>query len=196
MPNSSWYVVYTKPLKEMLATSMMEERLGLQVYLPEVKRMYRGAMRMAPFFPRYVFTQIDLDQVKASEINTLPGIVRLVEMGGHPQRVEEEVVAGIRRLVDDYNAGGGLPLYRFHPGDRVRLKEGPLAGIEGTVVRQLSGKERVMVLLTFLGRMNEVELDAMLIERASGVMRPKRERRTRGKGRRIRSSRDRDRTRH
>ena len=50
-----WYVIHSKPYREILASSMLEERLDLTIYLPEVKQQYRGQLRMRPFFPRYLF---------------------------------------------------------------------------------------------------------------------------------------------
>jgi transcription antitermination factor NusG len=40
----------------------------------------------------------------------------------------------------------------FAPGDSVRLTEGPLAGLEAVITQVLPGKERVRLLLDFLGR--------------------------------------------
>ena len=46
-----WYAVHCQRLKEWQAATALETMLGLQVYLPEVGRRYRGQIRRAPFFP-------------------------------------------------------------------------------------------------------------------------------------------------
>lgn len=188
--NIGWYVVFTKPSNERLAEAMLHGRLALQVYLPEVKQLVRDKARMTPFFPRYLFVYLDLAQNSASEINSMPGVTRLVEFAGRPQPVPADLMDKLRQLVDDYNAQGGLPLYRFYPGEQIRFASGPFTGLRGTFLRHLTSKQRVLVLLTFLGQENEIELDAALIERAPQPLPAKRPRRTRGKGRFIKSRQD------
>lgn len=178
----SWYVVHTKPHKEMLATSMLEDRLRLAVFLPQVLQRYRGRMVPRPFFPRYLFVHLDLTQVEPSAIDAIPGVTRLVRFDDQPQPVRDEIVASIREEVERINAEGGLPEQRFQPGALVRLKRGPFQGQVVRLLRHLSPADRVAVLLELLGRENEVVVNVEDIE----PVRPPRRRGTRGKGRRIR----------
>ncbi len=79
----------------------------------------------------------------------------------------------------------------------MRLTGGPLCGLEAVFVGPLAPAERVRILLEFMGRLNEVEVEAHLLEPAGNsplvadlvpVPAPKRERRTRGKERGVRRS--------
>lgn len=177
-----WYVIHTKPQQELLASSMLEERRHLTVFLPEVKQKYRGKMRLRPFFPGYLFVEADLEVVEYTAINSTPGVIRLVAFEQRPLPLKPGIVEGIRQEVERINNEGGLPPVRYKEGESVRLKEGPLGGLQAVFVKHLRPKERVLVLLKFLGQENEVELDLSEIERASTV---RRKRRTRGGGRKI-----------
>lgn len=184
--SSPWYVIHTKPQKELVAASMLEERLALTVYLPEVLQHYRGQPHLRPFFPRYLFVQVNLDEVEASKINALPGVISMVRFGERPQALSNEIVQAIRSRIDDYNAVGGLPQRVFHPGDRVRLTEGPLQGMEAIFKGPTKPSQRVWVLLEFLGNLHAAEVSIDAIERAD----PRhphgpQKRGTRGRGRRI-----------
>ena len=179
-----WYVVHTKPQNEVLASSLLAERLQVTVYLPEVRQQRRGKLQAAPLFPGYLFVQMDSGQTEASAVNAVPGVLRLVAFGGHPQSVPAPVMDALMQRVAAFDQAGGLPQHPFHAGDPVRLTDGPLAGLEAAFVGPMRPSERVRVLLTFLGQLQEVEVPVAMLEAAQ------RPRRTRGKGRWITSSSD------
>lgn len=181
-----WYAAHTKPFKELLVAALLEERLTLQVFLPEALQQYRGRMEMRPFFPRYLFVEADLSQIEISAINALPGIIHLVSFGGIPQPVPPAVVEGIRERLAAINAAGGLPTHGFNPGDRVRLTDGPLAGLEAVFQGPMKPSQRVKILLEFLGRLQTIEVPPEYLEPVRVATPTSSSRRTtRGRGRRI-----------
>ena len=173
-----WYVVYTKPQKELQVASLLEDRQKLTVYLPEVYQTYRGQVQLRPLFPRYLFVQMDLAEKESSVVNHTPGVVRMVSLEDKPLPLNDSVIQAIREEVDRLNESGGLPTEHFSEGETVRLRSGPLAGMEAVFIEHLRPHDRVVVLLRFLGQENRVEIDISEIE-------PKRRRGTRGRGRRI-----------
>lgn len=181
-----WYAVQCKPHGEWHAAATLQSNLDLKVYLPVVQRYFRGQVQSAPFFPGYLFVQADLHEITVSRINAMPGVVRLVAFGDIPQPVPLHVLEAIHAGVESINTHGGLP--HFHPGETVRLKDGPLRGLEAVFVGPLKPSERVRVLLEFLGRLSEVEVDANSLESTNSGSPPRQERRTRGRGRRIKHS--------
>ncbi len=187
-PTPCWYVVHTKPFKEVLVADLLEERLALAVFLPEALQWYRGQMVMRPFFPRYLFVEADLQKVEVSSINSLPGVIHLVSFGGMPQPLQPHIVEGIRERLQAINAAGGLPRHGFHPGDRVRVTDGPLAGLEAVFQGPMKPAQRVKILLEFLGRLQTVEVPPEHLEPVRTTPNPSScsRRTTRGRGRRIR----------
>ena len=183
-----WYVAHCKHQKEGQAAAALAERLGLPVYLPEVGRHMRGQLRRAPFFPGYLFVRADLGVVALSRINGLPGVLRLVAFGDLPQPVPAAVVEEIRRRVGDLNAAGGKVAHDFRPGDMLRLKRGPFQGLEAIFLGPTAPRERVRVLIEFLGALRPVEVRVEQLERGQAAPHPPR--RTRGKGRAIRRDQD------
>jgi transcriptional antiterminator RfaH len=182
---SHWYVAHCQRLKEWQAAAVLEERLELAVYLPEVRRRGSRRVRRSPFFPGYLFVRADLRQVALSRINAMPGVLRLVAFGELPQSVPVAVIEEIRQRVDDLNARGGLPAHDFRPGETLRLKDGPLHPLEAIFVGPTDPSERVQVLIEFLGSLRKMDVDASWLERVGDAPAPWRERRTRGKGRPI-----------
>ena len=184
--SKQWYVVHTKARQELLAASMLEQRLAAVVLLPQVRQRTRGQMRPAPLFPGYLFVELDLEQSEASAVNNTPGVIRLVAFGGVPKPVPGRVIGALQARLAEIEAQGGLPQHPFKEGDRVRLTGGPLAGLEAVFVGPMRPAERVRVLLEFLGQEQEALVPLEDLEPAGGPV--KRPRRTRGKGRVIRSS--------
>jgi transcription antitermination factor NusG len=95
-------------------------------------------------------------------ILTTPGVHSLVSWGGRPADIPEYEIEAVRRLVES-------PLrIQKHPfikcGDRVRIKSGPLEGIEGILVRNKSAY-RLVLSVEMLARSAAVEVDVNMVER-------------------------------
>ncbi len=179
-----WYVAHCKHQKEEEAAAALEERLGLPVYLPMVGRYARGQVRRTPFFPGYLFVQADLRVVALSRINSLQSVLRLVAFGDLPQPVPAAVVEEIRRRVAELDTGDGKVAHDFRPGDTIVLKRGPFQGLEAIFLGPTAPRERVRVLIEFLGGLRPMEVPVEQLERGQAAPHPPR--RSRGKGRMIR----------
>jgi len=173
-----WYVVYTKPQKELQVASLLEKQQKLTVYLPEVYQKYRNLLQLRPLFPRYLFVQMNLEKMELDVVNFTPGVIKVVSSDDTPLPLRNTVIEAIRQEVERLNEKGGLPTQHFEEGEKVRLLSGPLAGLEAVFVRHLNARDRAVVLLRFLGQENQVEIAVSEIE-------PKRRRGTRGRGRKI-----------
>jgi transcriptional antiterminator RfaH len=180
-----WYVIQCQPFGERIAAAVLERHLGLLIYLPELRRLKHGQVQQILLFPRYLFAHINLYRVTVSQINTVPGVLRLVVFGDFPAQVPHEVIESLRERVDVLNINGGLPQYSFKPGDLVHIKDGPLQGLDAVFVESMRSNERVQVLLSFLGHLSRVELDVEVLEPTDSPQRLSHKRGTRGKGRKI-----------
>ena len=165
---------------------MLDER-GIEVYLPLVKRQWRGKWRERPFFPNYLFARFSLDEVGYSAIAWTPGLRSLVAFGSKPATVPDEAVALVRQGLQKITVQGGMPSHGFRLGDELRFISGPLQGLHAVFEGPLTPSERVRVLIQFLGQANRAEVPVSDLE-------PVREtdsklwqgRRSRGRGRPLR----------
>jgi transcriptional antiterminator RfaH len=180
-----WYVVHCQPLKERQAAAALEHNLGLATYLPEIRRRFRGQLQQAPLFPRYLFVRANLHTTAPSQINATPGVLRLVAFDETPQPVPAAVIGALYQRVCELNVQGGLLEHQFRPGDPVQLADGPLQGLEALFVGPTKPSERVRILVHFLGSLREVDVDVDVLAKPAPGLIFRRERRTRGKGRRI-----------
>jgi len=137
---------------------------GFEVFLPTYQSVHcwkdRNKQLTLPLFPGYLFFRYESE--RRLQILSTPGINGIVNAGGVPAAIPEDEIAGIRRMVES-------PLrVEPHPflgeGDLVRITAGPLAGLEGIVVRKKDGF-RLILSVTMLGRSAAVEIEASMIER-------------------------------
>ena len=161
-----WHALYTRHQHEKLVAHALTGK-GFDVFLPLYRAIHRWKDRRKelelPLFPNYVFIQGGLDRLL--NILTTPGVHSLVAWGGHPADIPQHEIDAVRRLVDS-------PLrIQQHPfikcGERVRIKSGPLEGIEGILVRSKSAY-RLVLSVEMLARSAAVEVDASMVERVPG----------------------------
>lgn len=182
-----WFVVQSRPRQEVLAAAAIEVRTALDVFVPEIIETRRSRKVRRPLFPGYLFVATDPEALPLHTINKTPGVLRVVGFDGLPRAVDADVVAILRARCTQIIAEGGLPQHSYKPGDAVRVTDGPLAGLEGVFQGPMTPAERVHVLLTFLRQSQTVEIPLDQLERVANPIEPRPPRRTRGKGRRVRS---------
>lgn len=158
-----WYALYTKPHKEHQVEALLQGR-GIEAYLPTVQRKVRRRDRpdRVVFFPSYLFARLDLERIPRSSIAWMPGVRRLVRAGQEPVIVADELVALIRRRLEDIDEVG----YRgLNQGDRVQIISGPMRDLEAVFYESARAADRVRILLDVMGRMASVEIDISRIRK-------------------------------
>jgi transcriptional antiterminator RfaH len=189
-----WYTLYTKPNAEYQVVDALQGR-GIQTYLPEVEAPEaRKGPRRKPFFPCYLFVKVDLEEVGLSQVQWIPGLRRIVAFDDRPAPLAYEVIDAMRRKLEGMNATGGLPSHAFQPGDTVRITQGPLQGMLAVFEQPTTPTKRVQILLAFLGQASRMQIPVTDLEKAppgagaTAPNPPRRPRRTRGRGRHIKTS--------
>jgi transcriptional antiterminator RfaH len=181
-----WYLLRSRPKMECFAATLLKERFGLNVFLPQGRvASHSQELRYVPFFPGYLFVQIDLERVPLSYISTCPGVLNLITFDGMLESIPHPVIEMIQSKVNDFNREERFLNCSFHPGDTVRFKEGALQELDMVLLGFNTPDNRARALITILGRMKEISVDLHLLEGAPNSLSQKRVRYTRGKGRKI-----------
>jgi|SRR5208282_2666270 len=154
---SRWYAAYTIARHEKCVARQMEER-GMEYFLPLYRSIHRWQDRRKQvelaLFPSYIFVHMALtDRLRVLQ---LPSVVYLVGFSGRPVPLPEPEITALR------GAATGNVCLEPHPylkiGRRVRVCSGPMAGLEGVLLRE---KERFRVVLSIdlIMRSVAVEVD-------------------------------------
>ena len=158
----NWYAVYTWARHEKCVAAQMGQR-RLRGFLPLYRSIHRWKDRRKEIelalFPSYVFVHLALrDRVRVLEI---PGVVDIVGSRGKPTPLAEREVESLQRGVD------GCVSMEPHPflqvGRRVRVRSGPLIGLEGILVRRKEGF-RLVASIEILMRAVAIEIDEADVE--------------------------------
>jgi transcription antitermination factor NusG len=162
---SAWHVLYTRHQHEKVVARALSDK-GFEVFLPLYSATRRWKDRykelLLPLFPCYAFLNGKLE--RRLDIVTTPGVHMLVTSAGLPAVVPEEEIQAVRRLVE---TGQRVEPHPFlNAGNRVRVKCGPIRGVEGILVRQ-KNLFRLVVSVEILGRSAAVEVDASMVERVA-----------------------------
>jgi len=143
------------------------EYKDLEVFLPLYKARHRWKDRIkevsVPLFPGYLFVREGLKRWLA--ILSTPGVSSIVSSGGQPVAIPFLEIEGIKRVVESTLRVEPHPFLKS--GDRVRVKCGPIAGVEGILIRRKS-VARLVLSVELLGNSAAVEVDATDVERISG----------------------------
>jgi transcription antitermination factor NusG len=157
-----WYAAYTCANHEKLVRERLEER-SVESFLPVYETVRRWKDRrmhlQLPLFPGYVFVRMALvDRLRVLQV---PSVVRLVGFNGHLSALPDEEIEGLKK-----GLAGGVRA-EPHPfltvGRRVRLKSGPLAGMQGILLRR-KGIFRVVISIDLIQRAVAVDADAADVE--------------------------------
>lgn len=158
-----WYALYTKWRHEYQVGEILGEK-GFETYVPSIRVGRHDRTERRPFFPRYMFVKADLAKIGLSEIQWTPGLTRIVTFAGAPTRVPEAIISRLRQRLTEFERDGTFSS-PFKPGDRVRIKSGPLADLDAVFDQHLSSERRVQILVGVLGDCTRTEIDVDDIER-------------------------------
>jgi transcription antitermination factor NusG len=136
-PNqATWFAVTTRSRQEKAVASTLEY-LEVANFLPltnEDRRWSdRKQMVAMPLFQGYVFVRITPSGELQLRVLKVPGVVDFVRSRSGPLTIPDKEIEDVRAVLSH---GVGCSKHPFlKAGDRVRVVRGPLAGIEGTLIR-------------------------------------------------------------
>ncbi len=141
--DQKWYVINTNPRCEGVVSSILS-RDGFEVLLPKVKNS--GKKRIEPLFPGYLFICLDLSLSNWVKIKYLHGVRTFLSYGNNLIPIPKTIIDSLKHK--DINEKNGLIAdLSIKKGDKVRFLKGPFEGLEGSYIGELSGKDRVKILL-------------------------------------------------
>lgn len=169
---SFWYVLQTKPRQERLAHDNLL-RQGYEAILPLVppslslRKPRRGQAEPSPepLFPGYLFFRPSRETQSIAPVRSTLGVSRIVRFGESPAQMSAQLLDDLLNTIHSGADDLQIKLKGLAEGLLVRVTDGPLAGLQGLVSRV--GTERVVVLMTLIGREQPVTMPIHLVEKAT-----------------------------
>jgi transcription antitermination factor NusG len=163
--DARWFAIWTHSHCEQLVDDQLKAK-DFHAFLPMVQIWSRraGVRRLIarPMFPGYLFVHHMMDKASYVEILKTRGVTRI--LGGRWDRLtpvaDAEIEALQRVIATDQIV---LPHPYMREGQRVRIDAGPLAGIEGLLVRSRPHRGLLVLSVNLVHQSVAVEVDCTMV---------------------------------
>ena len=161
---TQWNALHTRYQHERTVETLLVAK-GFETFLPTYERVRRWKDRnkriAEALFPGYLFVANVHD--RRLRVLDTPGVCDLVSVAGIPATIPNHEIEAIRKSVADPSKVEPHPFLKS--GDLLRVEWGPLAGVEGILLRAKDAF-RLVVSIEILGRAAAVEIDAAWVIKA------------------------------
>jgi transcriptional antiterminator RfaH len=158
--SNSWYALRSKPRKEEIVYRQLLSH-GIETYYPRLrtKPVNPRSKNVKPYFPGYMFIRADIDELGTSTFQWMPHTVGLVSFGNEPAIVPENLIAEIKKRVEEATRIKETKNKAYLRGEVIKISNGPFTGYEAIFDAEISGSERVRVLLKLLNDKRQIILE-------------------------------------
>lgn len=167
-PAHQWFAVHVCSRREKVVDRLLSDK-GFETFLPlTVKRSRASARRFReahiPLFPGYLFSRFHPSSEDFYRVRATTGVVGIVQARTTPVPVPDAEIESIRTLLELNIECKLSPA--FLSGQRVMIKDGPLRGLQGEILRR-KNRRLFVIKIALIRRMLEVDLDPLDLEIAS-----------------------------
>jgi len=154
-----WFCLRTQPKHEHVAAAVLRRQFSIPCFAPRLK--FRKATRrgavwfIEAMFPGYLFAEFVYKQ-KHRIVEHASGIQGVLHFGNNLALVDADTIFALQSKAGEEETVTIDP--EIQVGQPVTIAEPPFSGLEAVVTRVLPARERVKVLLEFLGRPVETEV--------------------------------------
>lgn len=152
-PIDSWFCLRAQPKREHIAAACLRQIPEVEVFCPRVR--FRKPTNRGPvwfvesMFPGYLFARFEYPALHR-RIRQRPGVSGFVQFGDRLALLPNALISEIRTRTGkdelvEVNRG-------LEPGQNVRISQGPFQGLEALVTRLVTARERVEILVEWMGR--------------------------------------------
>jgi len=162
-PGKQWHVIRVRANAERQVSRSLSSK-DVEVFLPVQKRapVRRRTSGESPLFPGYVFASFD--SRFTLPVVACPGVVHILCRGNIPEVVDPAEIHALQTVA--MKARTLVPHPMLEWGEKIRIREGPLADVEGIVLRD-EGGPRLVVSISLLQRSVVAEVDRDWLERTT-----------------------------
>ena len=163
----NWFCLRSQPKHEHIAAAHLKTMPAVAVFLPRIRFQRATRQGLAwvteALFPNYLFARFNWHE-SLRQVQRARGVSQVVHFGNRWPVIDPAVISELRTL---FGTGEVHAIeHEFSAGDSVRVITGAMHGLQAVVSRIIPSRERVVVLMEFLGRQTSIELsfDAVIKE--------------------------------
>jgi transcriptional antiterminator RfaH len=156
----AWFCVRSQPKHEHIAAAHLRQDADVEVFLPRLR--FKRATRQGrvwvteALFPSYFFARFDW-MLCLRKVHHARGVRQVVHFGERWPTIPDRVVHELRASLGEEEIHQLDP--DLQPGDEVKVIGGAFEGLQAVVQYPMPGRQRVAVLMDFLGQQTAVQVD-------------------------------------
>jgi len=168
----AWFCLRARPKHEHIAAGHLRQMEGVEVFLPRIRfrrKTRQGVVWVTEaLFPNYLFANFRWED-SLRRVHHAPGVSGIIHFGDRWPTIPDAVIENLRQIFgqEELHVLSGVP----EVGERVQIAGGVLHGLEAVVTHVLPARQRITVLLEFLGRQTAVELPLKQVIREGHAIR-------------------------
>lgn len=166
--DNRWLALQVRAGWEIRSACVLKE-CGYEQFLPlyQQQRQWSDRRKLVqlPLFPGYLFLRYD--SRNRAPILTIPGVLSFVGIRNSPVPVEDSEIEALQRATKTAAAYG--PCAFLEVGQEVEVRNGPLAGLRGSIVR-FKNKLRLIISVSLLRKSVYVEIDSYEVSTVSRAL--------------------------
>jgi transcriptional antiterminator RfaH len=153
LEGSSWYCLRCRRNQEKLSASHVRVLLGVAVFCPRIrfKQISRNTEIWVtePLFPGYFFAKLESERTVAEALAAY-GVSDVLKLGARYAVVSDEIISDLKQQTR--STAIGPQASALVPGERWRVVDNMVNGLEVVIVQILPARERIELLREFLQR--------------------------------------------
>jgi transcriptional antiterminator RfaH len=149
----SWFCLRAQPKREHIAAACLRQISDVEAFCPRLR--FRKSTNRGPvwfieaMFPGYLFARFDYAN-RNRLIRQGPGVNGFVQFGERLAMLPEPLINEIKSQTSGNEVVEINP--ELEPGRTVQLARGPFLGLEAVITRLIPARERVEILIEWMGR--------------------------------------------
>ncbi|MBI4653938.1 MAG: UpxY family transcription antiterminator [Nitrospirae bacterium] len=161
-----WYAAYVRSRHEFQVFGRLNKK-GVEAFLPTVERLrkWKDRKKLVTFtlFPGYLFIRITEKPQDILNVLKVKGVVRILgsASGGYDPIPDEQIIS-LKKLVESKESINPYPY--LSKGQLVRIRHGPLSGVEGMLIEKL-GQHMLVLSVDILRQGVALKIDASEVEK-------------------------------
>jgi transcription antitermination factor NusG len=160
----NWYAVQTRSRHEKVVAYRLEEQ-GISTFLPTVREEHRWSDRKKivelPLFSCYVFVKVAPTNEQRLRVCRTDGVFQIIGTRGEGTPIPQEQIEAVQTLLENKLPFKAYPFLKI--GQRVRIKSGAMAGVEGILVAR-SGERMLVISVDVIQRSMAVRIEGYDVE--------------------------------
>jgi transcriptional antiterminator RfaH len=162
-----WYAVYTKAKEEDRAGDNLQA-WGVKTFIPRIRELRfneysrKQSRFLTHLFPRYIFAWFDAGSF-LHKVNFTRGVCKVVSFGNGPSPVDDILIDTIKSQIS--SEGFARADNDFNCGESVTIKAGAFEKLQGTVERDLTDCDRLVILLSSVSYQGRLIIEKALVRK-------------------------------